>query len=288
MPILDARAALAARIAPIPYVLAPRDVALYGLAVGAGRPATDPRELRFCTAQEPLALPTFGVIPAFVSLWGFVAGGIPGIEIDLASMVHGEQRLEIRKHPIPVEGTLWTEPRVAGVYDKGRSALVAVEATTRDAVGDDVFFNRFGIFLRGEGGFGGERGPTAAANEPPRRRPDAVFEDRTEERQALFYRLLGDDNPLHSDPGFARMAGFERPILHGLCSFAFAARAVLRAYCGNDPARLRAVEARFSHHLYPGETLATRMWREGGRVLFASACKERGGDVLAHGAAEIA
>ena len=157
-----------------------------------------------------------------------------------------------------------------------------------DAKGRLLFRNTSGIFARGEGGFGGERGPSGPRNVPPNRAPDKSIAQATRPDQALLYRLSGDMNPLHADPEFARMAGYERPILHGLCTFGFAGRAVLRAWCGNDPARLKSLEVRFSGVVYPGETITTDMWEVSpGRVVL-TAKTERGEAVLTGAAAEVA
>jgi acyl dehydratase len=150
-----------------------------------------------------------------------------------------------------------------------------------------MFKNLAGIYVRGEGGFGGERGPSGSKNEPPDRSPDRVVSLATRPNQAQIYRLSGDKNPLHVDPEFARLAGLERPILHGLCTYGHVARAVLRAYCDNDPGRLRALEVRFSDVVYPGDTLTTEMWRTGdGRVALRT-CVGSDRIVISHAAAEV-
>ena len=260
-------------LTPLPYEYQPRDVILYALGVGAGY---EPDELKFVYENGLEVLPTFGVIPPFPALMGLV--GVEGVDINLVMLVHGEQYLEVRKWPIPVQGKLTSKPVISAVYDKGKGALIEMEVETVDESGEVVFFNRFGSFVRGEGGFGGERGPDPG-NEPPDREPDKVVEMKTLPIQAMIYRLSGDYNPLHIDPAIAGMAGFDRPILHGLCTFGHAGRAVLREFCGNDPSKFKAIKVRFSRPVFPGDTIVTEMWQEAeDMVILRSSTKERPGE----------
>ena len=285
MPI-DISKALGAELTPLAYEYDQKSVMLYALGVGAGADTTDPDELKFVYENDPglFVLPSFGVIPPFPALMGLL--GVEGMEINLMMLLHGEQYMEIRKHPVPTAGKLTTYPKVANIYDKGKGALIELEAETKDEAGDVVYYNVFGTFIRGEGGFGGEKGP-AAGNEPPDRAPDKVAEMKTLPQQALIYRLSGDINPLHADPNFASMAGFEKPILHGLCTFGFACRAILKSYCGNDPEKFKSVKVRFSRHVFPGETIVTEMWEEGGRIVFQVKAADRGEVAISNAAVEL-
>ena len=251
-----------------------RDVMLYAVGIGA-------TELEFVFERNLKVLPTFAVIPAFPGLMTLTAA----VEINPVMILHGEQRIRLNK-PIPVKGKLTTAGKVTGVYDKGKGALVVIESETKDEQGDVLFVNEAAVFVRGAGGFGGERGPEAG-NKPPDRAPDKTVEMQTLPIQAMIYRLSGDRNPLHIDPAFAKMAGYDTPILHGLCTLGHAGRAVLAEYCDNDPARMAGLEIRFSGVVFPGDTIVTEMWDEGnGRILLQSKT-QRGDVVISNAAATI-
>lgn len=258
------------------------DIMLYNLAVGAGVPPTDPGELRYVYEGDLTALPTFGVVPPFAVMMGM--GAVPGLEINLAQVLHGEHELEVHQ-PIPTSGTVTQSGRVTGVYDKGKGALLIMEVVSvLEKNGQPLFTNRPSIYLRGEGGFGGESGPPPGPT-PPERDPDHLAESPTLPQQALLYRLAGGDrNPLHADPGFAGFAGFERPILHGLCTYGVVAKAVIDHALDGDPARLFSWRARFLGHVFPGETLVTRIWDQDEELVVRAEVKERGTTVLSSAA----
>src|SRR3954453_8036696 len=204
---------------PIPFAYSWKDTVLYALGVGA---KVD--ELDFVyEGRGPKVLPTFAVVPSFTSMIS-VAGDLGANPM---MILHGEQKIILHR-PIPSGGKLPTGSEGKGIYDKGKGALVVVEAKTVDEKNEPVFDNVFSIFVRGEGGFGGERGPEAPKLEPPAgKAPDFEISEATSPEQALLYRLNGDINPLHADPAMAKFGGFDRPILHGLCTYGFAGRAVL-------------------------------------------------------------
>lgn len=243
-----------------------KDALLYAVGVGAG--AVDPsQELQFTTENskgiDQQVLPTFAVIiGASGGAWDKVG------DFNWAMLVHGEQAIELHA-PIPVEGTVRTTSRISGIYDKGSGAVIATESESVDvATGKPLFTNRMSAFIRGEGGFGGDRGPSGARHQPPDRAPDHKVTYETRADQALTYRLSGDRNPLHSDPEFAKLAGFDRPILHGLCSYGFTGRALLHTLCDSDPARFKVMDARFSKPVFPGDTLTVSMWVDGNEAIF--------------------
>jgi acyl dehydratase len=199
-----------------------------------------------------------------------------------AMLVHGEQAIELAR-PIPAEGTLKASGKIAAIYDKGKGAVIVSETESVDAkTGELLFRTRSSAFIRGAGGFGGDRGPSGPLNEAPSRKPDHEVSYKTLPEQALIYRLSGDRNPLHSDPEFASKAGFPRPILHGLCTYGFTGRALLHTLCGSDPARFKSMEGRFSKPVFPGETLTIAMWVDGRTCLFQTR-NERGEVVLDQG-----
>lgn len=265
-------------LTPMEYVYETKDIILYALGIGAGERE---EELKYVYENGLETIPTFGVIPPFASLIGIV--GMEGMDFSLAMLVHGEQYLELYK-PIPVEGRLTSYPKISGIYDKVKGALIEIDVETKDHTGDPVFMNRFSAFIRGEGGFGGDTVPEPG-NEPPDRVPDRVVEMKTMPQQALLYRLSGDRNPLHADPGFAAMAGFEKPILHGLATFGYSARAVLQEYCDDNPAKFKAIKVRFSRHVYPGETIVTEMWRDSeNKIILRCKTAERGDYCLTNAA----
>jgi 3-hydroxyacyl-CoA dehydrogenase/3a,7a,12a-trihydroxy-5b-cholest-24-enoyl-CoA hydratase len=203
-------------------------------------------------------------------------------------VLHGEHYTEL-KRPLPPRAKLTTRATIKNIYDKGKGALVITDFVTYDEHGDELVKNEISTFVRGAGGWSGERGPSAELNVPPDRAPDQVIEERTSENQALLYRLSGDWNPLHADPGFAKAFGFTRPILHGLCFFGFATRHVARAYAPDgNPEYVRSIKVRFAASVLPGQTLVTEMWKESAqRILFRCKIKETGEVCISNAAIEL-
>jgi acyl dehydratase len=259
--------AVGTRSDPVERSWSSADCLLYALGVGAGTLDAVGFELEFTTENSTDRAQR--VLPTFATVVG--GGGPPRASLgsfDPAMLVHGEQSIELFG-PIPPEATVRTTSEVTGIYDKGSGALVVTTSTSVDArSGDPRFTATSSLFVRGEGGFGGERGPTSGAAPLPDRQPDDVVTYATRPDQALLYRLSGDRNPLHSDPVFAKRAGFERPILHGLCTYGFTGRALLHTVCGSDPARFRAMSGRFSRPTFPGDALTVSMWADGDGVRF--------------------
>ncbi|QLH21403.1 MaoC/PaaZ C-terminal domain-containing protein [Streptomyces sp. Rer75] len=270
MPI-DATEAVSAEPRTTALAWGHKDIQLYHLGIGAGIPATDPDELRYTLESELHVLPSFATVAGGRMA---LAGGLngPGIDVDLASVLHGGQTVEVHR-PIPVTGDATQTSRVAAVYDKGKAAVIVLRTEAADADGP-LWTCDSRIFVRGEGGFGGERGPSERL-EAPAREPDRTVERAIREDQALLYRLSGDWNPLHADPGFAKVAGFEKPILHGLCSYGMVLKAVVDTELGGDVARVGSYTTRFAGVVYPGETLRIRMWRDEGRVQVTASAVER-------------
>ncbi len=277
MPI-DVAAAVGAELAPTTFSWSDEDIILYHLGIGAGGAPTDPDELRYCYEGDLHVLPTYATIPQFSMMMSL--GLVEGVDIDLSRVLHGEHEITLHR-PIPTSGTVTQSGVVTDVFDKGKGALVMLEiVSTLERTGEPIFTNRAGVFIRGEGGFGGDPGPSSPAQAPDRE-PDHVVESSTLPQQALLYRIAsGDRNPLHVDPGFAAFAGYERPILHGLCTYGIVGKAVVDRVLGSDPTRVRSFRARFSGVVFPGETLLTRIWVEGDRLFLVAEAVERGVVVL--------
>jgi acyl dehydratase len=280
MPV-DPSLAVGARVGDTTTTWDGDDVILYHLALGAGRDPVDPGELEYCYEPDIKVLPSYGVIPAQSAMSGIWDGSVPGLAFNPMMLLHGEQEIEVLTPRVPAAATVRNVGRVAAIYDKGKAALLVIEIDTCTTSGDPMFRNRFSLFLRGEGGFGGDPGPRGA--EPaPERAPDRVVESPTLPQQALLYRLLGDKNPLHVDPRFAAIGGFERPILHGLCSYGIAAKAAVDAMLGGETGAVAAYRARFAGVVVPGDTIVTSLWRQGERIHLEAANKERGTAVLSN------
>jgi acyl dehydratase len=258
--------AVGAEAGPVERSWNSKDALLYAVGVGAGT-----EELAYTTENskgvDQQVLPTFAVIAG----GGASAMGKVG-DFDFTQLVHGEQAFELHR-PIPVEGTVATTSKITGIYDKGKGAVIVSESTSTDrASGEVLFTTRSSVFIRGAGGFGGERGPSGPRNVAPEGDADHVVTYPTSPHQALIYRLSGDRNPLHSDPSFAEMAGFDRPILHGLCTYGVTGRALLHVLCASESSRFRSMEGRFSAPVFPGDDLTVSIWETGdGEALFSTA-----------------
>jgi acyl dehydratase len=259
-----------------------RDTLLYALSVGMGRDITP--ELNFVYEKNLQALPTLTTVIAWDDSWQERTG------MNISKIVHGEQRVTLHR-PLAPSGRVVAKLRIANVFDKGpgRGAVLLAETSLRDgATGEPLATLLSTIFARGDGGFGG---PTGRGPEPhlvPQRAPDYTVTLETRTEQALFYRLCGDRNPLHVDPAFARGAGFDRPILHGLCSYGMAAASLVKTVCQHQAQRLTHIEARFTAPVFPGETLLTEVWLDTGVASFRTRVVERDVVALDHGKALIA
>ncbi|ANZ41082.1 3-alpha,7-alpha,12-alpha-trihydroxy-5-beta-cholest-24-enoyl-CoA hydratase [Lentzea guizhouensis] len=264
MPI-DPDVAVGAELPELTFSWSSSDVLLYHLALGA-------TELRYVYEEGLSVLPTFGVVAPRFHETAPPAVSFPGIDIDLAKVLHGTQEITVHG-PIPADGEAVLRTRITDVWDKGKAAVVVQESTAVTADGTALHTTRSSIFARGEGGFGGERGPSNRV-ELPDREPDAVIETPTLPQQAYLYRLCGDRNPLHADPEFARRAGFDQPILHGLCTYGVVCKAVVDALL-DGPEQVVSFGAKFAGVVFPGETLRTRVWRDGSRLVLTTSAGDR-------------
>jgi len=286
---VDVAKAKTHKFQPITYTYKDTEVILYALGVGEGTNPTDDSQLKFVYENHPSfrALPTMGVLFPMDLMTQVISAD--GLSFNPMMLLHGEQRLELRK-PIPTSGTLKSYGKITNVYDKGKGAVVILDCITKDQQNEEVCFNQITLFIRGIGGFGGDKGPAADLNQPPNRAPDAMVAEKTLPNHAALYRLTGDRNPLHMDPQMAAMGGFDKPILHGLCTFGYAGRAVLKHFCDNNPENFKSIKARFTKHVFPGETIVTEMWKiSDNKVLFQCKVAERpdAGYTLSGGVAEF-
>ncbi|WWC89694.1 uncharacterized protein L201_004619 [Kwoniella dendrophila CBS 6074] len=274
----------AKRNAPEPedFTYTERDVLLYNLGVGA---KADELHWTYENADEFSALPTFGVIPQFGASSSIPMDFVPNF--NPTKLLHGEQYLKLYK-PLPTSGTVVNHTKLVEVLDKGKTAAVTYKVETKEkGSGELICENQSTVILRGSGGFGGkkngsDRGAASAINAPPKRKPDAVVEEKTTQEQAAIYRLSGDYNPLHIDPSFASMGGFPKPILHGLCSMGIAGKHVLKTF-----GAYKDIKVRFAGTIIPGETLVTEMWKERDKVIFVAKVKERDAPALSNAAVTL-
>jgi acyl dehydratase len=270
-----------------------KDVMLYALGIGLGADPMNETELPFVYERGLKVVPTAATVLAAAGGGGRPAEGRPApdlpaghrvSQINFLMMVHGEQKVELHK-PLPTTGTFTAEGRTIGAWDKGegKGAVVVSETTWTDEKGEKAVTLTGSMFARGDGGFGG---PSEGAPEPhpvPTRAPDLSVDISTRPDQALLYRLNGDRNPLHSDPEFAKRAGFPRPILHGLCTYGVTCRAVLQAITDYDPDQILSHQVRFSSPVFPGELIAVDLWRDGKQISFEARVKDRGVTVIKNG-----
>jgi acyl dehydratase len=257
---------------PMPVEWDSSKVQLYAVAVGA----KPPQELDFLyEGRGPKVLPTFGVVPGMATMAGLIAN----VEFNLAMLLHGEQSIKLHR-PIPSNCHATAVGKISEVWDKGKAAVLGVEGEVSDKDGP-IFTVHSTMFIRGAGGFGGERGPsTTGKNEPPAREPDYTVEDVTHTEQAALYRLTGDRNPIHIDPAFAQMGGYKEPFLHGLCTYGFVGRAALSALCGGNPERFISMEARFADQVYCSDKIISKFWIVGEGEAIVSAETQKGNIVL--------
>lgn len=272
---------------PIPEVrqtYTRRDTMLYALGVGLGADPMDEQQLAFVYEKGLQVLPTYPVVLGYPGFWM----SNPETGIDAVRLVHGEQGIVLHKLP-PPEGEVIGRTRVTAIVDKGegKGMLVYTERSVTDAATGELLASLPSTtFCRGNGGFGGPTGPVPPVHALPEREPDLSITLPTLPQAALIYRLSGDYNPLHADPGVAKAARFERPILHGLCTLGVAGHALLKA-AGYEAARVGSIHARFTAPVYPGETLATEIWRDGAEWSFRTRVVERDVVVLGNGRAAI-
>lgn len=271
----DVEQALAEQPEPAPGGYTDRDSLLYAVAIGMGRDPLDPKELEYvCETVGNRVVPTAATVLSRAQRGAGGAGLMA--KMNFALLLHGEQRLTVHQ-PLPPAAETRVSNRTTGVYDKGagKGALVTAETAVTLADGAPLFTLGSTMFFRGDGGFGGKSDGAPVPHPLPERAPDAVCDMPGRDDQAMVYALCGDRNPLHRDPEFARKAGFDRPILHGLCSYGIACHAVLKTMLDYDQTRIRNFDVRFSAPVYPGETQTVEMWQDGDVISFRVRIKER-------------
>ncbi len=259
-----------------------KDSILYSLGIGLGNDPMNLNELKYVYENSQ------SVLPSMATNFQYHSPLLLKTNINFIMVVHGEQRLSIT-NALPVSGDFIANAKVIGCYDKGpaRGAIIEVETTVKNKKNDEEICKLVSTtFARGDGGFGGPDSPKKEIFIPDGE-PDYVSEVSTKPDQALIFRLSGDYNPLHSDPNFAKAAGFEKPILHGMCTYGIACRSLVNEICENDASKLKRFDCRFSSPVYPGETIITEMWKKDKMIYFNSKVKERDKLVLKNGVSVI-
>jgi acyl dehydratase len=279
------------RTAPRTFTYGDKDVMLYALGIGLGADPMDERELAFVYERNLKVVPTAATVLAAGGGGNRSAGAAPTYppgyresQINFLMMLHGEQKVELHR-PLPVYGTFTAAGRTLGAWDKGKDkgAVVVQETHWTDEKGETAATLTMSMFARGDGGFGGPTEGQPAPHQVPTRSPDLSVDIATHPDQALIYRLNGDRNPLHADPEFARRAGFERPILHGLCTYGITCRAVLQSVLDYDADAILSHQVRFSAPTFPGDVITVDLWRDGKEVSFEARVKARGATVIRNG-----
>ena len=273
--------ALGAELEPAEFSWTSGDIHLYHLGLGAGSDPMDKRELRYLTDDTPQVLPTFGNVAQSFHMTTPPTVKFSGIDIELSKVLHASEAVTVRR-PIPPSGKGVAVTRFTDIWDKGKAAVIWSETTVTAPDGTPLWTQKRSIFARGEGGFGGERGPSTSS-QPPQRAPDLELAIPVSLQQALLYRMCGDRNPLHSDPDFAAAAGFPRPTLHGLCTYGMTCKAMVDALLDGDVSRVHSYRARFAGVVFPGETLRANIWKEGDKLVATITAPSRDDAVVLSG-----
>ena len=283
---LDPQTILNWKFPEIEHAYTEKDTILYALGLGCGSEPGEADDLKFVYERGLLALPTMAVVLAYPGNWLESRQSTA----DYSKVLHGEQYLTLHR-PLPPSGVVVGKTRVTNLLDKGneKGAVLYVERRIVDkASGTPIATMSSAAVLRGDGGFGGKPGPQPEPHKLPDGAPARHVDIKTAPNAALIYRLSGDKNPLHADPKAAAAGGFKTPILHGLCTYGVAGRAIIKACCGGDPARLTGLQVRFSAPVFPGETIRTEMWPDASQVSFRARVVERDVVVLNNGLAKLA
>ncbi len=276
------------RSAPRTFTYGDKDVMLYDLGIGLGADPLDERELPFVYEKGLRVVPTAATVLAAGGRASRPAPELPAglrvSEINYLMVVHGEQKVELHR-PLAASGSFTAASRTIGAYDKGKDkgAVLVNETIWTNEAGEKVATLTGSTFARGDGGFGGPSSGAPERHVTPTRAPDLSLDFTTRADQALLYRLNGDRNPLHADPDIAKRAGFERPILHGLCTYGLTCRAILAGITDYDPDAIASHEVRFSAPVFPGDTVTVDLWRDGKVVSFEARVKARGATVIKNG-----